>query len=389
VLKLATAALLSGMLVVLAFAGDADAKRKPHRAGAAAGQIHGVNLTPFQAFVPNGQSDADNQGELQSACRMGAGAVRVFVPWNVLEPTSGQVNPDYASKLDSLISQASACRIRVMFDLVSTPDWNTTAPVASPWWKWGSYPPRSNDEYRWIVAWILSRWPALLSLEVWNEPNFFPYWYGSAAQYAALVNSAVAAKREVGSSTQILAGALGSGDVNALTDYLGQLYAAGMSGQDGISIHPYSMYCSEVCRLADPSPATGPFRSAITGVHDVMLQHGDGGGLWLTEFGFDSCPAAPTCVPENVQARWTVKSIQLASCYPYVRGVVPFTVRDISGDPQYAQVWDAHFGLLRNDFSPKPAYAAVRATYRTRHGKRARKRAGAARARVCRAGTRR
>ena len=95
-----------------------------------------------------------------------------------------------------------------------------------------------------------------------------------------------------------------------------------------------------------------------------MVARGDPSGLWLTEFGFASCPAFPTCVSEAQQARWTVQSIRIASCYPYVRGMTPFTIRDIPGAPQYAQIFDAHFGLLRTDFSAKPAYSAVRSSYR-------------------------
>jgi hypothetical protein len=64
-------------------------------------------------------------------------------------------------------------------------------------------------------------------------PLFFS---GTPAQYAALVNEAVEAKRLVGSATKILAGATAGED----RDYLNRLYAAGMRGHDGVSIHPYS-----------------------------------------------------------------------------------------------------------------------------------------------------
>jgi hypothetical protein len=372
----ATRAGLTGVLIVAivcvlgALASPALAKShrgQPGKRGSAraidasaARQLRGVNLTPMQAFMPGGQSDADNQREVQSACRMGADVVRVFVMWYMLEPSRGQVSAEYVSKLDSLMSQASACGTRVMLMLAATPPWDSSAPAGTDFPKSGTYAPR-DDEFHWMVSWILRRWPALQSLEVWNEPNYSPYWSGTPADYAALVNAAVAAKREVGSSTLILAGAIASGDVS----YLNQVYAAGMRGQDGISIHPYSMYCSGSCTLTSPIPAQAPFRAAITAVHDLMVARGDPSGLWLTEFGFASCPAVPSCVPEQQQARWLVKSVRIASCYPYVKGLTPFTIRDIpASDPQYAMVQDAHFGLLRTDFSPKPAYSAVTSAYR-------------------------
>jgi hypothetical protein len=353
---------------MLALPSDGLAKRKSSKrakpAGLSTGQLRGVNLTPFAAFMPGAQSEADNQREIQGACQMGAGIVRVFVYWPLLEPSSGQVSPAYTSQLDSLISQAGACGIRVMFTLVTSPPWNSMAPAEIDPFTAGSYPPARTEEFHWMVAWILRQWPTLHSIEVWNEPNYLPYWKGTPADYAALVRAAVAAKREVGSSTLILAGGLASGVVDYLVDYLDQLYAAGLSGQDGISIHPYSMDCDGPCTLTDPGPAQTPFRAGITRIHDLMVAHGDRSGLWLTEFGYPSCPAAPSCLPEAQQARWLAKSIRIAACYPYVRGLTPFTIRDIPGDPRYAHVMDAHFGLLRTDFTPKPAYSALSSLYR-------------------------
>lgn len=353
--------MLAALLAALAFPAEGLAKRKP--ADASVGQLRGVNLTPFRAFIPGGQSEAENRQEVESACRMGAGLVRVFVSWAKLEPSRHEVDPEYVAELDSLVGQASGCGARVMFMLVTTPHWASSAPEGTDWFSSGRFPPSDPDEFGSMVAWILSRWPALHSIEIWNEPNYTPYWAGTPADYVQLVNEAVAAKREVGSSTEILAGALASGVVDYLVLYLNQLYAAGLSGQDGISIHPYSMGCSNRCSFFDPIQPQAPFRSAITRIHNLMVANGDRSGLWLTEFGFASCPAAPACIHEAQQASWTAKSIEIASCYPYVLGMTAFTIRDIAGDPKYAHVSDAHFGLLRTDFSPKPSYSALASTY--------------------------
>ena len=355
------AALLAVLLATLAFPAEGSAKRK--RAGVATEQLRGVNLTPFRAFFPGGQSDAENRQEVESACRLGAGLIRVFVSWARLEPAPHQVDPEYAAELDSLMSQASSCGARVMMMLVTTPHWASSAPDGTDRFSSGRYPPRDPDEFGWMVAGILGRWPSLHSMEIWNEPNYTPYWAGTPADYVQLVDQAVAAKRAVGSGTLILAGALASGQLDYLVDYLDQLYAAGLGGEDGISIHPYSMHCDRKCSFFDPGLPQAPFRDAITRIHGVVAGHGDRSGLWLTEFGFASCPAVPLCVPEAQQATWTAESIQVAACYPYVMGMTPFTVRDIAGDPRYALVSDAHFGLLHTDFSPKPAYFALASAY--------------------------
>ena len=360
-------AVLAALLVALALPSDGAAKRHSSRAsdsiGPAAGQLRGVNLSPFKAFMPGGLSDADNQREVESACRLGADVVRVFVSWAQLEPSRQQVSPEYAAKLDSLVSQASSCGARVMLMLVTTPHWASSAPAGTGPYASGRYPPRDPGEFGWMVSWILSRWPSLQSLEVWNEPNYTPYWAGTPADYVQLVDAAAAAKRQAGSGTLILAGALSSGVVEYVVNYLQQLYAAGLGAEDGISIHPYSMHCDDKCSFFDPVLPHAPFRDAITRIHGVMAAHGDGSGLWLTEFGFASCPAEPLCVRESQQAAWTAESIQVAACYPYVMGMTPFSIRDIAGDPQYAGVSDAHFGLLRTDFTPKAAYSALASSY--------------------------
>jgi hypothetical protein len=277
-----------------------------------------------------------------------------------------------------------------MLMLAATPPWGSAAPEGTPFPAVSTYPGR-DGEFRWTVGWILRRWRALHSLEVWNEPNYAPYWSGSPADYAGLVNQAVAAKRDVGSRTRILAGALASGDAS----YLSRIYAAGMSGHDGISIHPYSMYCWGSCRLTAPTPAGAPFRAAITAIHDLMVRWGDRSGLWLTELGFASCPAVPTCVPEGVQSKWLAKSVRIAACYPYVKGLTLFSVRDIPGDPRHSHVSDGHFGLLHTNFRRKPAYSAVtsifrryrvaeRSQMRSRRGRVAATRAGLPGSRSCR-----
>jgi polysaccharide biosynthesis protein PslG len=329
---------------------------------AQADQLRGVQLSPNHAFspAPSGQSAADDTSEISSACTLGAGVVREFVSWQQLEKDGpGQIDPGYVAKLDSLMQQAGSCGIKVIFDLLGTPQWDSVAP-ASP--NFAAYPGVDGpSHYRQIVAWILARWPALYGLEVWNEPDLSNWWAGSAGQYADLVNAAVAAKRDTGAQTQILAGAL----ARPGTAYLQSLYLAGMRGQDDVSIHPYSAICTPAgCQQYDPDPITSAFRTEIETIHAAMLANGDVGGLWLTEFGFATCPAQPACVSEDVQADWMVKSFQMAAAYPYVGGLTAFTLRDVPAPAGSESNWQYHFGLTNTDFSPKPAYAAVRTTLR-------------------------
>jgi hypothetical protein len=360
---------LAVLLVALAcvasvFSASAAAKRKSTPVVPPTSQLRGVQLSPNRAFYPPpfGESAADDTREVASACQLGSRVVREFVSWPLLEPNGpGQIDGAYASKLDSLLAQAARCNIKVIFTLGGTPGWDSSAPTEK---RAAAYP--GNDgpsQYHRFVSWALDRWPSLYAVEVWNEPNLPQYWQGSPGQYADLVNAAVAAKRETGSSTLILAGTLAL----AATDYLSQLYAAGMRGEDGISLHPYSVTCPDLCQAAkwiDPASPRNPFRGAIESIHRVMADNGDAAGLWLTEFGFSTCPSQPACVPEDVQASWMAKSVRMAACFPYIQGLTTFTLRDISVPSTWDSTnWNFHYGLMHTDFSPKPALSAVQGAF--------------------------
>lgn len=189
--------------------------------------------------------------------------------------------------------------------------------------------------------------------------NLTAFWHGSAVDYVAIANAATAAADRVGSRTQMLVGSIGAGDAA----YLRQLYAAGISGYDGISIHPYDFQMStgftSSGRWKDHRDL---FENRVESIHRAMVAGGDRStGLWLTEFGYSVCPAQPYCVPDGRQARSLADSFRVAASWPYVRGLTSYDLGDAGDD---ASVWDNRFGLLRRDFSPRPSFWAVRSVLR-------------------------
>ena len=330
---------------------------------ATASQLRGAVLTPnFQWPPPNGVTDGQSDRETQAACALGATVMRVVVNWARLEPGPGQFDPRYVGRVDRMVGQLAGCGIPVELTIMGTPCWDTTDPLAgskcvTP--TWTLYPPRLPGAYGAVVTWSLLRWGShLAALEVWNEPNNGAFWVGSAQQYADLVNTAVDAARAIGSPVPILAGALAGADVG----FLGQLYAAGMRGQSGISMHPYTLRPQS--GFFDPMEPSGRregqsvFRSSIANVHDAMLAAGDRGDIWLTEFGYSVCPATPYCISARRQAQWTVDAIRAAARIPFVRATILYSLRDAGNSAD----WNNRFGLLRRDFDPRPSFAAVRRT---------------------------
>jgi hypothetical protein len=110
-------------------------------------------------------------------------------------------------------------------------------------------------------------------------------------------------------------------------------------------------------------------RKAIEQVRKVMSNHGDKGTpLWLTEFGWGSAPADGSGITVGPigQAQMLTKSVNLIlnhrSAWNLQR-IYWFDWRDPAPGSPYADICIrcGSAGLLANDRTPKPAYAAFTA----------------------------
>src|SRR4051812_36340784 len=74
-------------------------------AQASAGQLRGVVLTPnFQSPPPVGVTVAQSDHEVLAACALGSTVARVVMNWAVFEPAPGQINLQYAGRVDRMIA---------------------------------------------------------------------------------------------------------------------------------------------------------------------------------------------------------------------------------------------------------------------------------------------
>jgi hypothetical protein len=328
-------------------------------------------LAPNWHWSGGGISRGHQLAEIDRACVLGSDVVRLHISWANLEPlAAGEPNSLYLARLDAVIERARSCGIEVIAMLLGTPCWVAYPVGVKP--NCGpspsiSRPPVQAGELKRFSAFLLQRYPDLFALEIWNEPNLPLFFTGTPADYVSMVAEADAARRETGSRTKIIAGAIAGTDV----EYLEQLYDAGLSGHDGISIHPYSYGDDDgATRFFDPGKMAGSpkhldstYFRGVEAMRRSMVRHGERRkGMWFTEFGFATCPARPACGSEQTQAKWLARSFRIAAeQWPFVRGLTAFIIRDLSPTDSY---WDYHFGLLNYDFTPKAAFGAVRKTFR-------------------------
>jgi hypothetical protein len=343
------AACLATLAALLA-APVADAARTAYR---------GVNTHGLRTSV----APATATRELDAIKSAGGDTVRMDLGWASLEETGkGQWSSKVTAQVDAVLDAAAQRRLSVVVTFLSTPCWASSAPAtvkqscAAGWWDRGvaKYPPTNAADYADAVEYVLRRWGSrIAALEVWNEPNTDATWItpDKAGAYVRLLGAAYTRAKQVDKSVRILGGAIAGADTN----FLQALYAAGFAGrQDGISFHPYTNH--------DPGAVVvgeDPTRSYVLGVprmQDVASAHGEGGkGLWLTESGFSSCTNLAICVTEADQAHHVNALFRIAEGWPYVKALLVYDLRNDGTDPAAKE---QNFGLLRADFSAKPAYAS-------------------------------
>jgi hypothetical protein len=289
------------------------------------------------------------------------------MPWSSLETErKGALSAAYVRKADAVFAAAARRRLKVILTLWSTPCWASSAPerlkqgCRGAWWERSvdRYAPRRAADFADAAAYVARRWSRhLAAIELWNEPNgtdaYFLRARDQAAAYAALVKAAYPRIKRAAPRLPVLAGALAFSD----GEFLERLYARGIAGRfDGLSVHPYNEWRSP------DDPWRPEFRkySFIAGVpwiRGIMQKHGDGGKpIWLTEFGFSSCRTGDRwCVTTAEQARYVAESFRVAAGWSYVRGATVYNLRNKGSEPTDRE---AQFGLVRRDFTPKPAFRA-------------------------------
>ena len=300
------------------------------------------------------------RAEIALVAAMGGNLIRFHVDWSRLMPdTFMRVDQAYQDRVDQVMAWAAAYRIRVILNLVGTPCWAPASGPSCPPTREVMFSPPRPDSFKAATRYLLQRYPSVYAFEVWNEPNLgSSFWIGSPAEFAATVNAAVAGADEAGVGTKVLAGGLFMDG----SSYLQQLYDAGMHGQDGISLHPYSMRSGGV--WVSPSARRSPFRRAIESTHRVMVRNHDRGGLWLTEFGFATCPAQPHCLSDSRAAAYLAKSYRVAARYRYIKGLTAFSMRDYADPQDQNPAWDLRSGILHKDLAPKSAFGKLKRVLR-------------------------
>ncbi|GGK33533.1 beta-xylosidase [Nocardia camponoti] len=323
----------------------------PSRSNAAPEIINptGLGISGGHGWQALSQTELDRQ--LTIVADTGAKWIRIDLDWSGIEPRRG--HQDWADS-DRVVNSARAHGLYVLAILTYTPRWamrdRTGDDKAAP----------DPALYGQFVADAIERYRSKIRhWEVWNEPNIDTFFRPKpdVGLYAQLLHQAAMAVRVRQPGGQVIVGGLApaadDGTDIAPTTFLERLYALGAESDfDAVALHPYSY----------PEPPSVSGRDNAFGnlsrVRAIMDRHGDiGKRVWPTEFGAPTGTAS-SAVSEETQARIVAEGLGVMAT---MRGLGPVFVYSLvdAGDDRADQ--EDNFGMLRRDYSAKPAFAVLRA----------------------------
>ena len=209
--------------------------------------------------------------------------------------------------------------------------------------------------------------------EIWNEPNLAFFWgpRPSAKKYVDILEVAYLEIKKANPSAIVLSGGLtpvGDGHDGSISPliFMNELYKAGANQYfDAVAMHPYTFPLGPDYNIVKNS------WHQMHSVRQLMVKHGDSAKkIWITELG------APTGGPgrsfslnqslgfnrdtdfmkESAQSGLLTKTLNFYHQYYHTDSFGPFFWYSLRDEGIGRDTSENFFGLLRYDWSKKPAY---------------------------------
>jgi len=277
--------------------------------------------------------------------KAGIGTVRLDFLWQDIEPRQGKF--DY-SKYDMLVDLLVQNNIQILGLLDYSADW------ASASGQWNCLP-KDNGLFLAYVSGVVSRYKGKVKYwEFWNEPDSSIYLtpQDGLKSYVALLKQVYTQIKKIDPDCMVLNGGLANGLLS-----VNRLYDNGAQGHfDILNVHAFETPFDLI--------AIKRVTAFLERARKVMERNGDADKkIWVTEIG---CPGVKPGIEvanwwmggnptEEAQAGWVTQVYTTLRKIPYVEKVFWAFFRDT--DQHWKNGVD-YFGLVRHDFSLKPAYKA-------------------------------
>ena len=285
---------------------------------------------------------------------VGAKWSRVNLSWSDIEKTQGSYSATAVSMYDGVVQRSVNAGVKVIIMVDRAPGWasgssNIEAPATDP--------TKFANFVRWLSAHYAGK---VAAYEIWNEENTVRFWPSGVnpAQYVALLKAAYPAVKASDPNAKVLFGGM------ALNDYpfVEACYAVAPdlgSYFDVMATHPYTpsgVDAPETIVRRSDGRIDPSYFPAYREVRASMLARGDDKPIWFTELGWAT---GPGYVSEATQADYLTRAYTYIEQDPYVQVATWYNFRDNYWGT--ASNWEDSLGLMRKDFSHKPAYDAFKA----------------------------
>lgn len=336
-------------MVLLVLAAEPRAATPAAVAGSAT--AHG-GVAPDGSFPFLPPEQLNRQMDLIAAS--GARWVRLGVVWSVVEQQRGAF--DWSSS-DRVIDSASRHGLHVLGLITYTPSWASGSGD-------DKVAPRDPTDIRAFARAAATRYAprGVHAWEVWNEPNISATWAPrpDPVAYSQLLGTVATQVRAVDASATIVSGGLApapdaaDGTTVGPATFLRRMYASGAAGSfTAVGLHPYSFPFLPL--QAGTSSFNAFLRASV--LRSIMVENGNSDKqIWFTEFGAPT-GSSQDAVSEQVQADSLVAAYSQVERWSWAGPLFCYTLRDSGTDGRDRE---QNFGLLRADYSPKPAWDVFR-----------------------------
>ena len=267
--------------------------------------------------------------DLDGLARGGFGWVRMDFTWSLVEKTKGQYD---FSPYDALLAGLTARGIRPLwiFDYGSD-----LYQIGSP------RSPEARAAFARFAAAAAAHFRGKPILwEIWNEPNI-GFWKPApnAAEYGRLALETAQAVKKADPNATVLA----PGSSTIPLDFLETVFKMGLlRWVDAVSLHPY--------RGNEPESAAPDYAAVRRLIHQYAPP-GKDVPLVSSEWGYSSVN-----VSEEQQGRYLARQ-WLSNLAEGIRLSIWYDWHEDGPDPKEPE---HHFGTVRPDYAPKPAFEAAR-----------------------------
>jgi len=259
---------------------------------------------------------------------MGAEWAREEFNWQTLNPRRGRYD---LANADQAVATYRRNGVKVLGMIAYSSLWGSSHPEAGTDAQF--YKPNIND-WKNYVGMLVRRYGSYVKdWEIWNEPNAFWKPSPSPEEYREVLIAAYDTIKSIDPSARV-----GSGGTTYIDgDYISRFLSdGGWEHLDAISIHYYPGVGPE----SDPNNKLRDELSKL--VYNIMIPRGGGKEIWITEMGWQS-----GTIGQEAQGEVISRAVILARTINEVGKIMVYNLRDEKGNS---------YGLMTNNFTPKPAY---------------------------------